>query len=175
MKTIYIGIDNGVTGAIAIVPNYEGAPRWEKVPVEEIGTKETVDPAATWKLLKSVCETAKADQARVVVVFEQGQKQPKFGCKGNFSNGMNFGLVWSLLAAASIEFGLTYHNVNPKTWQAVILKDLRGATLDTKAAAIAYCARTYPLIPLIIGRCRNPHDGAADALCMADYGRRQNL
>lgn len=38
---------------------------------------------------------------------------------------------------------------------------------DTKAAAIAYAREHFPGVELVPPRCKNPHDGLADAICIA--------
>ena len=59
----------------------------------------------------------------------------------------------------------------PKRYLASALT-LAGTRQD-KAAAIAYCARRYPAASLLATpRSRTPHTGLADALCLAEWGRR---
>jgi hypothetical protein len=58
---------------------------------------------------------------------------------------------------------------------------LAGKVLDLPSIAnlirshspsIAYCRRAFPDVPLVMPRCRNPHDGIADSLCILQYGLR---
>ncbi len=44
---------------------------------------------------------------------------------------------------------------------------------DTKAASLAYVREHFPDLNLIPPRARNPHDGLADAVCIAVWGSRQ--
>jgi len=44
---------------------------------------------------------------------------------------------------------------------------------DTKAASLAYVREHYPDLNLIPPRARNPHDGLADAVCIAVWGSTQ--
>jgi hypothetical protein len=44
---------------------------------------------------------------------------------------------------------------------------------DTKAASLAYVRANFPDLNLIPPRARNPHDGLADAVCIAVWGSRQ--
>jgi len=64
-------------------------------------------------------------------------------------------------------FDVTPIEVLPKKWKHGILK----APYD-KDAAIAYCDANFPEISLLATpRSKKPHDGMADALCIAAYGR----
>ena len=52
-------------------------------------------------------------------------------------------------------------------------KTVLAGTAKDKDAAIEYCRRAFPQVSLLPGpRCRKPHDGMADALCLLEYGRR---
>lgn len=45
---------------------------------------------------------------------------------------------------------------------------------DTKAAAIAYAREHFPGVELVPPRSRNPHDGLADAVCIAAWAAKQH-
>ena len=51
----------------------------------------------------------------------------------------------------------------------------RGSLPVIKTAAVDYCRRVYPSVQLIPERCRVPHTGIADAVCIATYGRLAHL
>lgn len=44
---------------------------------------------------------------------------------------------------------------------------------DTKAASIAYARERFPGVELVPPRCKNPHDGLADALCIAAWASKK--
>jgi hypothetical protein len=54
----------------------------------------------------------------------------------------------------------------PQAWQRVVLRDIPG---EGKARAVARAAQVAGL-DLMPGRRRKPHDGLADATCLAIYG-----
>lgn len=54
--------------------------------------------------------------------------------------------------------------------EAVTTMTLRA---DTKAASIAYARKHFPGVELVPPRCKNPHDGLADALCIAAWATKQ--
>lgn len=58
--------------------------------------------------------------------------------------------------------------VEPREWKRVVLK----GTKRDKQAACAYVAMRYPKIDLRPGRRRKAHDGIADAVCIAEWGKR---
>ena len=63
--------------------------------------------------------------------------------------------------------GIPYRLVTPQAWKKTVLA---GTTKD-KSAAVQFCRRAFPGVSLTPGRKRVPHDGMADALCLAEYGR----
>lgn len=44
---------------------------------------------------------------------------------------------------------------------------------DTKKASATYVLENFPWIPLMQGRARNPHDGLADAVCIAAWASKK--
>jgi hypothetical protein len=44
---------------------------------------------------------------------------------------------------------------------------------DTKAASVAYAREHFPGVALVPPRCKNPHDGLADAICIAAWASKQ--
>jgi hypothetical protein len=161
MVKTYIGIDNGISGAIAIL---DTIPRLHLMPTYKVAKSEYIDPTELMEILLGVDDP--------FVVFEQGQKNPLFGTKGNFSNGYSFGVVNAVLKLGKIPHTL----VNPQTWQKVMFKDVKRDK-GTKGASIEVCRRLYPLLSLKPEgkRFLKPHDGMADALMMAAYGKMCNF
>lgn len=65
--------------------------------------------------------------------------------------------------------GIPYRLVTPQAWKKRVLA---GTTKD-KDAAISFVRRAYPTIDLTPGKKRTPHDGIADAVCLAEWGRQE--
>jgi hypothetical protein len=163
-----VGIDNGTSGALASVKS-DGTVELLSMPVRKVGDASFIDAVEVecW-LTRHYCES----EVALRVTFEQGQKQPKFGTKGNFANGYSFGVVQTVLDLMAARGLVRFQCVNPRTWQKMLFADLRGlAKGNTKGAAIELCRRRFPATNLVPTRCRNPHDGWADALCLAEYSR----
>ena len=65
--------------------------------------------------------------------------------------------------------GCRYYTPLPSQWTKTALAGVPG---DKKQRNILACHRAFPNVSLIFPRKRKPHDGAADALLLAEYGRR---
>jgi len=161
-----IGIDNGISGSIAAIEFSEGVrPKvvtCRLMPTITVGKNEYIDEAVLWQDLREFA----ASYSDVIVSFEIGQRNPLFGTKGNFSNGYSYGVIKTIVRLS----GLRHIEVNPKTWQKVIFKDIKGSDMSTKDASIEYCRRMFPEQTLLpTPRCTKKNDGMADALCIASY------
>lgn len=144
-----IGIDPGQSGGIAAIDGDAS----HAVPMPLSG--KDIDGHEIAKLLKNLTPS--------VVILEKVHAMPKQGVSSTFKFGMGFGLVIGVCEA----LGIPYRLVTPQAWKKAVLA---GTTKD-KDAAIAFVRRAYPTIDLTPGRKRVPHDGIADAVCIAEYGR----
>ena len=149
----FIGIDPGKKGGIAIID--EGFVN--AVPMPLAG--KDIDA----RRLASLLSTMPID--RPAVVIEKVHSMPKQGVASTFTFGTGFGILIGICAALGYPMAL----VTPQTWKAEILK----GTKRDKNAAIAFARMTFPMVDLIPAGCRTISDGLADALCLAEYGRRR--
>ena len=100
-----------------------------------------------------------------LLVIEKVHSMPGQGVASMFKFGQGYGAILGIASALSIPVEL----VTPQAWKKVVL----AGTAKDKDAAIDYCRRAFPQVSLLPGpRCRKPHDGMADALCLLEYGRR---
>lgn len=142
---IYIGIDPGKNGGIAIM--------------DDIGV--LVTPFSEESLLKKLDGILFLDDA--ICILEHVHAMPKQGVSSTFNFGMNFGFIQGVLKAYKIPFEL----VSPQKW-----KKEFSCTSD-KNTSIDVCKRLFPKVNLkTTERCTKDHDGMAEALLMAEYGRR---
>ena len=58
-------------------------------------------------------------------------------------------------------------------WPESILRNKSILSHDTKAASIAYAREHFPGVELVPPRCKNPHDGLADAICIAAWASKK--
>lgn len=100
-----------------------------------------------------------------IAYVEKVGAMPKQGVVSMFNFGFGCGIIEGVLLA----LGYTVHYVTPQKWKKAILGT--EYTHD-KDGAIAYCEYNYPDIGLIQPRCRTPHDGMADSICIRQYGIR---
>lgn len=171
MSKIYVGIDVGKNGGIAILTSKEV--KVLATPTTGTTAKKEIDKQAIKKLL---VDLSKSDH-QVVVVVEDVHSIFGASAGSNFQFGRALGIIEGIVEALE----LTYYKVSPKTWQAVCFegvppmykpgKRAKGkGTLDTKPMALIATQRLYPKIDLRKSdRSTNPHDGIVDALLMAHY------
>ena len=145
-----LGIDPGLKGGIAYISNHHV----EAVPMPLMGG--SIDPRAIVQILKT--------QSVELVVIEKVGPRPKQGVVSVWTFGYGVGVI----AGAVEAIGVPMRWVTPQAWKKVVL----AGTPKDKDAAIQFVRAAYPGIPLIPERARVPHDGMADALCIAEYGRR---
>lgn len=144
---IYIGIDPGKSGAMAII--FDGMDETVIVPFDELEYTNT---------MRNLC----VNPARACL--EHVGAMPGQGVTSMFNFGQNFGYIKGLLEA----FEIPYELVRPQKW-----KKEFGITGD-KNRSIDVCKRLFPGIDLRrTDRCRKDDDGMAEALLMAEYARRR--
>ena len=145
---IYIGIDPGKNGGIAIIDDYFKYRTY----VYPFSEETLVD-----KLNGLICDDA------CFCVLEQVHAMPKQGLSSTFNFGRNYGFIQGVLKTYRIPFEL----VSPQKW-----KKEFSCTSD-KNMSIDVCRRLFPNANLKASeRCKKDHDGMAEALLMAEYGRR---
>ena len=150
-----IGIDPGKSGGVAGIPgaDSEWAPAW----AEEVPTcGKEIDGHELARKLREI--------APEMVIVEKAQAMPKQGVTSMFNYGRGFGLILGVLEGLAIPYRL----VTPQAWKNKVL----AGTPKDKSAAENYVRKAYPTIDLSPGKKRTPHDGMADAACIADYGIR---
>lgn len=154
--TLYIGFDPGLHGGIAVIGH----------PIE--GTQARIMPVSGGEIDARtigalICDIAYPGH-NIVAVVEKVGAMPKQGVSSTFKFGKGYGTILGALGA----LGTRTELVTPQAWKKVILAGMG----HEKADAIAWCRRAYPAVELVPPGCRVPHDGMADALCLAEYGRR---
>lgn len=102
-----------------------------------------------------------------LMVIELVGSMPGQGVTSMFNFGKAYGCFFGIAAALDIPI----HTVYSQTWK----RDVLAGTEMDKDAAIAFCRKHYPDVELIPPRCRNPHDGIADAVCILEWAKRKFL
>lgn len=147
MKQVFIGIDPGKSGALAM-----------------IDTKEGFAFAIPFDQRKYINELRNLDPANTVVCLEHVHAMPKQGVTSQFNFGASFGWLQGMLDT----IGLPYELVQPMKWKREF-----SVTAD-KNSAVEVCKRLFPDVSLLPSpRCKKDNDGMAEALLMAEYARRR--
>lgn len=146
--TIYMGIDPGKSGALAII-RPEG--EIEIIPFDAIKYS---------KAMACVCKESDS----ITCCVEKVGAMPGQGVVSMFNFGHNLGLIEGLLKA----YGISYQLVPPQTWK-------REFSLSSdKARSVEVCQNLFPDVSLLATpRSRKPNDGMAEALLIAEYARRR--
>ena len=144
-----LGIDPGLKGGIAII---DSTAIVLAKPMPLVGKE--IDTRAIGETIKQFNVT--------LAVIEKVHSMPGQGVASMFRFGMGYGMVKGALSVLSIPTQL----VTPQAWKKVVL----AGTKKNKNAAIEFVAMRYPSVNLTPGRIRKPHDGIADAVCLAAYG-----
>ncbi len=155
---ITVGIDPGKRGGVAALDAAGAVVGLWPMPV----AGGEVHAAGLADLLRSLrCFDPRQDLGRVCL--EKVAAMPKQGVSSTFAFGCGWGMVRGVCAA----LGLPVTLVPATVWKKRILVGLP----HDKAGAIQFCTARWPLAELVLPGCRVPHDGLADALCLAEYGR----
>ena len=142
---IYIGVDPGKNGGIAFI--------------NEFGEIIQLLPFSDDDLIQLI----KNCSSDMICTLEHVHAMPKQGVSSTFNFGMNYGFIQGVLKA----YGIPYELVTPQKW-----KKEFSCTSD-KNTSIEVCKRLFPSVNLkATERCKKDHDGIAEALLIAEYGRR---
>lgn len=173
---IYIGIDPGINGAWAWIgdarnPYSVGMGAKPLYPACGARTFPLAGDLLDVRALAHELDSLIGDfdpLGGVIVTLEKAQAMPKNGAVSMFNYGRTVGRTETTLMFIR-NLRLRVEEVRPPAWKKVVL----AGTAKDKAAAIEYVTRAFPGVSLLATeRSRTPHDGMADALCIAEYGRR---
>jgi len=159
---IFIGIDPGLSGAVAVIDDTAEFPENPRTmlfdaPTTMVDTKRKPLAPAMALLLKPF-----ADREDVLAVLENVHSMPKQGVASSFSFGEGKGMWEGILAAYSIPT----EQVSPQRWKKEIMAD-QGKEKD------AARFKAMALFPALADQLKlKKHDGRAEALLLAEYGRR---
>ena len=143
---IIIGIDPGQKGGIAAINSYE------------IFVQSMPDT------VKGIVEAIRIWKSDAYLVVERAQAMPRQGVTGVFSYGQHYGGFEAIAAC----FGIPFMTVRPQEW-----KKAMGLNSD-KTSSIIECERLFPQANIYpTPRCKKPSDGMAEALLIAEWGRRK--
>jgi hypothetical protein len=155
---LYIGVDPGKNGAIASISELSV----EVVVCPMIGKE--YDTTSMASLLKKYSEKG------CTATIERVHAMPHQGGTSMLSIGYGFGLWIGMFAALSIPYVV----IPAVKWQKNMLVGLGKVDKKTrKQASIVAASRLFPGVSLLATpRCKTQHDGMAEAILIAEYGKR---
>lgn len=160
---LYMGVDPGVTGSLAIIDNFNNVHcllDWTNDEFYMIG------------YIKAVIKDLKRQHGEFIKIraaIEFASSRPNQGAPSVFKFGTNYGIWRGMLAGLDIPFNL----VRPQAWQKGItgLKPGPANTLQRKKTIAAWANRMYPEAELY-GPRGGLKAGRGDAVMIADWLRR---
>ena len=172
--------DPGLGGAMALLAD-GAAPIVIPMPTVPVpgGSKRKLDTTAirvyltTWKPDIVVIEKQQAMPGKFNRRKKDGSYSPEKegddknhqGVASTFTIGLNYGVLIGICAG----LGIPIEIVHPKTWKKAMLSD----TTKDKGASVLRAQQLFPGVNLKrTERCKGPDDGMAEALLLAEYGRR---
>ena len=166
MAKCYIGIDNGVSGTIAIL-NSSGAV-FEPTPVIDVfdyasskGNKiHRIDYNKLFELLDS-CETTKTD---CKVFMERPLKNPKL-----FTASISAVRAFEITLLAVQNLGFAFEVIDSRKWQKYFFPAVSGKD-NLKKASMQKGIELFPAVKNFITQHKD-----ADGLLIAEWARRTNL
>jgi len=148
-----VGIDPGLHGGIASLGRNVECKAMPVLPTGK-GAKRTLDLSRLAQFL------GRGNH----VVIEYQQVYPAQGGVSNFSTGYGYGA----LQALCVGLGVPYTIVRPQVWKRAL-----GIVRGDKEQSIIVAKRLFPGVSLLpTPRCRKESDGMAEALLIAEWGRR---
>jgi len=155
---IIIGIDPGLDGAIAAIFGSHVGVRVMPT-LQSSKSKRMIDEREVVRYLE------RRQDSIGHVFIERVGAMPGQGVTSCFTFGCGWGIIRGICAALHLPYTL----VHPVTWKKVVCRDMSQG----KDAAIIVAKRLWPDVSLRRSdRSKKDHDGMADALCIAEWGRR---
>ena len=158
MPLAFIGIDPGITGAVAIIHEFGAIEVHDTPVVEVLKGKKMRHEYSGMQMAKILGPFAARDG--VIAVLENVWALPEEGAVGAFSFGRGVGLWEGILSA----FRIRYEKVTPQRWK----KEMMDGMGKAKDASRLQAQRLFPKAELDLKK----HHGRADALLMAEFCKR---
>lgn len=158
MSKLFAGIDPGLEGALVIInPASREVVMAQTMPLmagEKEGRKD-IDSVLLHLYL------ARYRSSIDMLALERVHARPGQGVASTFSFGRVFGKTIACLEI----LGIPFRYVTPAVWVKKILPE----GIDDKRASIQWFEERFGAGHLLPGRRKKPHDGIADAGCLAEY------
>ncbi len=157
----FLGIDPGISGAVALLHSDNSARFWDTPSVKSGGKREYDGANMLEILVEALRKSGGVSPIRLHAYVERAQAMPKQGVTSTFNYGKGYGLWLGLL----IGLGIPYTLVSPRTWRKVMMPDMA----KDKGASLLRAKQLFPLARHHLQLVKD-HD-KAEALLIAAYGR----
>lgn len=158
---VFIGIDPGISGALAAVDEDGNLIGAHHIPtLQAKGKRREVNVGALRTLANKLIGSGKP-----VGAVERVSARPGQGVVSMYRFGKACGLLEGLL----LGLGVPYITPLPRSWQSVMLKDVEGET--PKIRAVIAASRLWGNLDLSLKKDHN----LADAALLAMYARREHM
>lgn len=158
----YIGVDGGLSGALAAIDQDGKVIAMLPMPTEEKSKGNEVDAKTAWKWIEEISML----HGPIMVILETPGKFAA-GVMSLTSMWDSYGVLRSILATRDIR----HERIPPQKWQKVMIPNC--AKGDTKKAALQKVKQLWPGLDLRrTHKCKKLDEGFIDALLIAEFGRR---
>ena len=158
MRKLFAGIDPGLNGALVITdPEHNEIVFAQPMPLVDSPEQGRKDIDSV--LLHMYLSTFRSDIH--LLALEKVHARPMQGVVSTFS----FGRVYGKTIACLEILGICFKFVPPSVWTKKILPE----GIDDKKASIGWFESRWPGRHLYPGKTKKPHDGIADAGCLAEF------
>lgn len=150
----YIGCDPGLKGGLALITGDGAAIEYDRMPGEPKGIYNFISDALI------------AADGKATIILEAGGGGG--GTVGAFA-AKSAGLYLGYFRMIGAAFSIPVVEVHPARWK------VKMGVKSDKNTSIRMAEQLFPTVNLLFPRCTVKADGVAEALLIAEYGRRNNL
>lgn len=166
MPLNFVGIDPGLSGAVAILDEKGSLVKVLDTPVIELKKAKGKKRVHLEAEMATILRDFNIFEGIACVGIENVHAMPKQGVTSMFSMGTGFGIWIGILAALQIP----YEKIEPRKWKS----EMGIATGSDKSASIVRASQLFPTATFKKDRGRiDTLDGRADALLLAEFLRRK--
>jgi len=158
---LIIGIDPGLSGGIAVIKD-SGFTEVDPFPTQEITVNGKTRREYDRTALLAIITRYSIQGAKAFVERQWARKTD--GVSSCFTTGKGYGEILMALTACMVPVEVP----TPTTWRKGLSMGLSGPPRDLKLASLKKARDMFPQCAERIGK----HDGMAEALLIAEYGRR---
>ena len=171
--TWIIGCDPGMDGAVALIPVGEGVPEntLHVIDIERTADERSIDiDGLRTKIFNQIPDLC----APLVILLEEVNAVPKFGSVASFKLGRAVGMLEAMFILMK---PARYLTIKPRAWKTFhgLIRDKKMSEAQKKRVDLEYARKYFgPFVTSQFLSCAKDHN-RADALLIAEYGRRNHL